>query len=229
MPTLLFQIVTILFNIVILLFLGYYIQKIYDKEKKLDQKEKKIDADYHKVVDNALTRERQIISDATHEADQIIKGAHHVSDESKKSVEEALSRMVADIQKQAMEANKEFIDRYHESLKELVNSSLADYQGVSKQTQSELQTSLSNFQRTTKSMESDLQIRIKTFQESVIPKMEKELEEMKRARMVEAERRIVKIIQTASQDVLNKTISPEDHEKLIIESLEKAKMESVFD
>lgn len=229
MPTLLFQVVTILFNIIILLFLGYYIQKVYDKEKKLDQKEKKIDADYHKVVDNALTRERQIISDATREADQIIKGAHHVNDESKKAVEEALSKMVADIHREATEANRMFIENYQKSLRDLVTASLTDYQGVSKQTQAELQTSLTNFQKTTKSMESDLQIRIKTFQESVIPKMEKELEEMKRARLVEAERRIVKIIQTASQDILNKTISPEDHQKLIIESLEKAKMESVFD
>ena len=62
----------------------------------------------------------------------------------------------------------------------------------------------------------------------MLPNMEKEIEAYKQARFKEAEAMVTKIVQKVSQEVLNKAINIEDHEKLVVDALEKAKKEGIF-
>ena len=89
--------------------------------------------------------------------------------------------------------------------------------------------SLKEFQTITKNMEVDLQNQTKNYRDSMLPKLQKELEEYKAMRMQQAERTITHVIQEVAQDILNKSLSLEDHEQLLIEALEKAKKEGAFD
>jgi hypothetical protein len=59
--------------------------------------------------------------------------------------------------------------------------------------------------------------------------MQKELDGYKQSRINQIEQMISRVIQEASQEILNKSISVDDHQKLLMESLEKAKKEGVFD
>lgn len=211
LPVLLFQISGFLLNLIIVLFLAYYLVKLRAKEKELEKKENKVDTNYHHIVDEALAKERKILEDASSEADKILTDAKYVNSSSQKIVDEALQKMIADIKAETSTAAEDFRKSYVASLQQIAATSLRDFQTVSK----ELQT--------------DLEAQIKKFHESLLPNMEKELENYKQTRLKQAEQIITKVVQEASQQILNKSITFEDHQRLMTEALEKAKKEGLFD
>lgn len=214
MSDVLFQIVLLALmipHLILFSVFGYYLVRLHKKERELDLKEGKIDANYHQVVDNALTKERKILEDAIAEASEIIAGAQYVNKESKEVITEALRKMTIDIQKEAADTAHNFTSNYQVSLRQLALQSLADFQDV------------------VKILRDDLKKEIVMFHETLLPKMEHELEEYKKTRLQQTDKMVVHIIQTVSQELLSKTISLEDHQKLVTEALDKAKKEGAFD
>ena len=67
------------------------------------------------------------------------------------------------------------------------------------------------------------------YKKELLPKLERELEEYKKQRLKEADKTVNKIVQKVSQEVLGKSLSMEEHHDLIINSLEKSRVEGVFD
>ena len=210
MPELPYQIITVGTNILILIFMIYYIWRLHTKEVELDRKSHKVDTDYHAVVDNALTKERKILDDAAKEATQIISGAHYINETTKASIDQTLQKMVQEVHTTASSSSHQFLEFYQNSLKQISVNSLTDFQSI------------------IRGLEGDYQKQLEEFQKSVLPNMEKEIEAYKQARFKEAEALVTKIVQKVSQEVLNKALTLDDHEKLVIDALEKAKKEGVF-
>jgi hypothetical protein len=211
MPNLPFQVITFIADLAILIFVIYYFRKLGVKEKELEQKENKIDTQYHQVVDDALTKERKILAYATSESDEIIAQAKHVNQGVKDEVNQALQMMVVDIQKQAHDAALTFTNNYQSSLTQLSQQSLGQFQKISQD------------------LQLDLKNQIKQFHESLLPNLEKELSEYKKTRLQQIDTTVSQIIQKASQEIINKSISLDDHKELVLKSLEIAKKEGVFD
>lgn len=221
LPELVFQLFSVTANLALFIFLIYYIARLRAREKSLERKEEKVDSHYHEVVDDALTKERkimedavqesnEIIADAASEASEILTGAQYVSDSSKKTVDDALKNVSVDIKKEAEQTARDFTKSYQTSLTQLTNESLSDFQHITKELQTDLQKKLSEFHST------------------LLPALEKELEEYKKTRIRLIEESVTRIVTDASQEIMNKSISLEDHQKLVIDSLEKAKKEGVF-
>jgi hypothetical protein len=211
MPNLLFQFISITADLVIFIFIGFYLLKLKKEEKELKKKENKADTGYHQIVDDALGKERKIMEDAVSEADQIIVNAEYVKKSSKEIVDKALQQMVSHIQKESIETAGKFMNSYSESLKKLATTSLIDFENVAK------------------GLEGDLQRQIKEFRETLLPDLKKELDNYKQVRLKQSEETINLVIQKAAQEIMNKTISLEDHQKILTDALEKAKTEGVFD
>jgi hypothetical protein len=205
------QIISTATDLVLLLFILIYFFHLRSREKRLNQKENQIDTSFHKIVDDALSRERKIIEDTTQEAEQIISGAKYLSNETKQSLDQTLAKMVQVMEQGVTQTSQEFIKYYFDSLNHITGQSLV------------------NFQNTTKQLEENMTIQIKQFQETMMPSIQKELELYKKQKMAEADKVVKVIVQKASREVLNKTINIDDHEKLIVDTLEKAKAEGVFD
>ncbi len=210
LPNLFIQYVTLVADFFIFISIGYYFLKFRSRENDLEKKEGKIDTNYHQVVDNALTRERKILEDATSEADQIITDAHYVSETAKEAINKALQDIVTSIQQETGTTAQTFMNSYQETLKQLAAQSLDQFHNVNIK------------------LEEDLQNQVKLIHETLLPKLEKDLEEYKQTRLQQTEQMIIMIVQKASQEILNKSISLEDHHKLLIESLERAKKEGIF-
>jgi vacuolar-type H+-ATPase subunit H len=210
LPTNLFQILTVAADLVIFLFVWYYLWNLHGKEKSIDKEQLKNDLNYHHIVDEALSKERKIINDATNEATQIISNTEFVTSASKESMDQALEKMEGEIEKQAESASDAFTKTYSTSLQKIAAQSLANLQAI------------------TKTMETELDKQSKEYRESLLPRLEKELEEYKKMRLQQAERTINHVIQEVTQEILNKSLSLDDHQRLLIESLEKAKKEGVF-
>lgn len=250
MPILPLQVLTLIADIAIFAFVIYYFLKFHAKEKELEQKEGKADTEYHQVLNTALAKERKILDDATNEASKVISEAHFentqmqqavnqalqkivtdvqaMSQTSQQGVQAALQKAVADIQKDTALFTQNYSASFQASLAKLAQQSATEFQNTTNTMHGDLQKALQDFQVITKGLEMNLDHQIKDFHASLLPKLEKELETYKQSRMVEVEQMITHIIQTATQEVLNKTISMEDHKKLIIDALEKAKREGTF-
>jgi len=91
------------------------------------------------------------------------------------------------------------------------------------------QTSLSEFQTIMSGLQTDLKKQNRDFQDSLLPQIEKEVEYYKQSRMKEIDQAVEAIVQRASQEIFNKSLSLSDHQTLVIQSLEKAKKEGIFD
>jgi F0F1-type ATP synthase membrane subunit b/b' len=218
MPILPFQIVNLAADLIVFFVAGYYFlnfvkreKELEEREKQLKEKEGKIDIDYHQVVDNALTKEKKIIEDATTQAGTIIAKTEFVTQDSKEMVNRALRQMSFDIQKESDDIGRKFVGDYEIFLNKLST------------------TSLGEFQNTAKEFGIDLEKQTKEFRETLLPNIEKEIENYKLERFKTMDKAINVIIQKVSEKALNKSIPPEDHNNLIIESLEKAKKEGIFD
>ncbi|HVF69186.1 MAG TPA: hypothetical protein VNA13_01330 [Xanthomonadales bacterium] len=228
MNTLPFQFITLLANSAILLFVFYYFFRLNKKERELEKKEGKIDTQYHQVVDDALTRERKILDDATMEAEKIITDAEYISTSDKETLEQALHKTVEEIKKEAVQTGHALVENYASTLKEISLHSQENFQDVAKEFEDNLKKQVQDFQNVVKGLETDLQKQIREFNEAMLPNLERELEEYKKERIQQTEKLVANIAQKASREILNKSISVDDHQKLITESLEKAKKEGVF-
>ena len=203
--------VVIATNIVIFIIVGYYIHELRAREKKVLQKEHATDENYHHIVDEALSKERKILEDATQEADQIIAGADYISHTSKEDIDDAIKEFVAEIHKEAESITRSFTSEYSGSLKQLTLESLNEFHTVMT------------------GMQTGLKQQIADFHTSLLPEIEKELETYKQQRMKSIDQTVMTIIQKASQEIFNKSLSAGDHQSIVIDALEKAKKEGVFD
>ena len=229
MPTLPFDYVNFLADAAILVFVFYYFFRFNKIEKKLEEKENKADTEYHQVVDNALNKERKILDDATGEAEEIIKNAEYVTSSSKDAVDKTLTKLIDEVHNETVMTAKQFMESYTASLNQLSNQSQTDFQVVAKDLAEGLRAQVQTFANSTKQLEIDLQKQVKDFHDNLLPGIEKELDDYKKVRMKQTEQTITSIVQKASQEILNKSISLDDHQKLIIDSLEKAKREGFFE
>lgn len=211
LPILIIQGFTVFANIVMLLFIWYYLWEQRAKEKQLEREINKYDSRYHHVVDDALAKERQIIQDASVEAGKIISNADFFKKASADKMTGVLHEMESDIEGQTLATTQVYSDSYHAAIQKLASASLSEFQNVTKQ------------------MTIDLQKQVKEYRETLLPRMDRDLEEYKKARMKDAEEAIAQLIKKASMEIFNKALPIEDHNNLIIESLEKAKKEGLFD
>jgi hypothetical protein len=210
MPNLPFQLITITANIIVVMFVVYYLMRLQTREEKLEKKESKLDTEYNKLVENALAKEEKLLKEAKNHAQQIITGAETVRSASQEPVEETLQKMLDSIQKDAHTTAHDVRDKYAEALKEISKTSLKD------------------FERMGLDLKKDLEEQIKTLHQNLLPNMEKEIDEYKKARLKEAEKTINQVVQKVSQEILNKSLSAGDHQKILLASMEKAKMEGLF-
>lgn len=211
LPELLFQITNYILNLIVVLFIFYYFIQLRKKEKAVEKKETKIDTEYHEIVDNALTKERKILEDAAAEASHIISDAKIINTSSKQTIDHAMEKMMQDMKNDTLATAHDFKGSYQTSLEQIAHSSLEEFQHVTR----ELQT--------------DLQKQIQEFHNTLLPGLQKELDAYKQSRMKQAEQTITRVVQEVSQDVLNKSISFEDHQKLMTDALDKARKEGLFE
>lgn len=205
-------------NLMVLSVLGFYIwtlnkeKKELDKRKKeLSEKERQLESGYRQVIENALAKERKIIEEATAQARTILSDTQNLSTTSKDNLDKALQKMNYDVQNYAATSSNNLLADYKTYLGKIAEKSLLD------------------FQNNTKRFEDDMQNKMQDFRDTLLPGIQKELEEYKNKRFRDADKAIDEIIKKVTEKILNKSLSLEDHQKLIIDSLEKAKKEGVFD
>ncbi len=205
------QFATIVGDLLVFIFFLTYIFRLREKEKLLTKNEEQQTPTITTSLMMQIAKERKILEDAAYEANQIIAGTKYVATSTKDAMDLALKKMEGSMQNEANTTSGEFTKSYAASLQQVAKQSLADFQNV------------------TKTMEEELQKQTREFRDSLLPQLEKDLDDYKKLRLQQADRTVTHIIQEVSQQILNKSLPLEDHQRLLLEALEKAKKQGVFD
>jgi len=211
MPDLPVVILTLLADATIFIFVGYYFFRMRQKEMEIDKREGKFDRDYHEIVDSALAKERKILEDATATADQIIAKAKEINQTVTTDIAKALDSMSSETQKEALITSRKFGEEYQKILSGLSRQSTNDFEAVFKE------------------MKTGMLTQIEEFQKSTVPILKKEVEEYKKLKMEEVDKKAVAMAQKAAEEIFNKSLPLEDQQNLVIAALEKAKKEGLFE
>ena len=171
----------------------------------------------------------EILEDARQKAEKIIGNAHFEDQGLKKEFREQLKLVSINSLKAFEEASLDFLKSYQ---KELIDSKLNTIKivsNISKDIESDTVSELKDFKEILKKETYASQIIVEQKIEEEYTQTQKEIEDYKTERMKKVENQIYNIIQTVSILVLGKAISLADHESLVIDSLNKAKREKVFE
>lgn len=201
------------------------------REKERSQETIKAEA-YEKatrILEKAKKESLKLISDSNNEAQKILGEAHELSDESKKVLEDGLQSIS---------------QRQHQALEKTSNDLLAYYKGIVDQ---QKQSSLDTLSRVSKDMEEKILEEVDDFgevlrketvetQKQVEQKisrkyedLEKELESYREKQLKKIDERVFELIARVTKLVLGRAISLEEHQSMVLEALEEAKKEGVFD
>lgn len=210
MPNLPLQLISLGTNVLVILFIAFYFLHARKKERNLEKKALEQENQYDQTIGDALSKEREIISSAKDEAATIIHDAKIETQEAQETIDQAFASLTDKIEQASIDESAEMLNSYSETLKKLIATSLTDFATI------------------TKSLEGDMQKQVQEFRSTLLPNMEKELENYKALRLKQSEETITQIVKKVAQEVLNKSLSIEDHQKLVLDALDRAKAEGVF-
>lgn len=121
-----------------------------------------------------------------------------------------------------------YVDKYQQALKFAEEEAVRMISGIPDQVKSEVVVRIDKF---TSGVESELLNAQKSIQAAVkdsYQKAEKEVENYKLERLKQVDDSIMKMVEDVSRKVLAKEITSDEHEKLVMKALEKAKEENIL-
>jgi len=221
----------ILISIDVFVLLGVlvYVYFLYEKERKAWSDHKAALHASEDIVEQAHLRATKVVSDAVEKAETTIKQGDYLRSDLMKSFEKSLQELSSTISVNMSNDEKDFegdFAKFSESLRaeylKKINVTLA---AIETQAQHEVEVFGSAIQKDTIASQADLAKKIKEESDRALL----EIQEYKKQQLKLVDESIEKVLQQVSSEVLSKSLSLEDHEQLIIDSLTKAKHEAFFE
>lgn len=186
------------------------------KEQLLDLKEKGLVLS-KKTTDEAQSTANKIIDDARLKAQKIISDAQFFSDNQK----DLFSNELAKITKTQTEQYQKALNAVQEqSVKMLLNTS-KDVTGV-------IDQELVKFRQDLTSRSEAIQNQANSSIASAYKKIEESLDVYKQERLKQLDEKILKVVKEVARVTISKTLSLDEHEKLVQKALEEAKKQNVL-
>jgi len=213
-----FSIISLVFTTLLLGFvLGVVIisyRKILDNLHTLRQKELEMKEKSHHEAD-------QIIEQARTNAMEIVAGANSFASQQQKEINAELAKFSANQQsqyEQALEAIKSHtVDAVEKIAADVKTTTLADFKQL-----------LKNLEQQIESSKSDFRTNLSNLYQKDYEEAKKQLEEYKKQSLASIDANSKEIIKDYSIKVFGRMLSYEEHEDLIMESLEEAKKNHVL-
>lgn len=195
-----------------------------DSKRILTQEEKR----WHELEDKAQKDYQEILGTANSKAKEIISQATEINNQTANNFDESFN-LILENQKKALESSSNSLSEKHlEEIDQLNKQSILILTNVYKDIENSAKADLAQYKemvnKQTFEAERIAQDRIK---EEYI-KLENEMKLMREKRMQELDENIYKILSMISKEVIGKALNFNDHEELVIKTLDEAKKEGVI-
>lgn len=168
-------------------------------------------------LEETQKRAKLMIEEARVKAGEIITQAEIFTTNQKNSLLDEINK-----------SSQAYIDKYQQALKFAEEEAIRMISGIPDQVKSEVSVRIEKF---TSGIEAELLSAQKSIQGAVresYQKAESEIESYKLERLKQVDESIMKMVEDVSRKVLAKEITSDEHEKLVIKALERAKEENIL-
>lgn len=211
-------IVTMLILFILIVFATSYFYYVYKREKEFEDSHENLEENYDNILFKAHKKAEEIVSQASEKAKSLLMNTKDVKEFADKDIEQAIQK-----------EKEELLQSFSASINGIRNDALMYVKKMADETQSLTQSELISFRD---GMQKNLaQIRLAETQKlsEEARKSFDEIETFKSSQLEKVKQQLSDLIVKVSEDVLGKSISLTDHEKLVLEGLEQAKQEGFFD
>ncbi len=175
-----------------------------------------------------LKKSDLILEEAREKALKIISDANLFDDSTRKLFDQELKRIGEGQVKTLEKLSYDLLNIYQKELGELKDNNIKMVNIISKDIENSTVAELKDFKEILKKETFESQKIVEDKIEDAYKIAQKEIEDYKLERIKKVESQIYEIIQNVSKIVLGKTLSLQEHEQLVIDSLEKAKNEGTL-
>jgi hypothetical protein len=204
------------------------LQKLHKIEETNAHLQNQLNENPIKLSQEAHSKALQIIDQANKEATAILSHTKEYQEHSESSLKDALTS-VENLQKEAFQkASQELQTAYSSSLTEAKNEGIKLLGSLTKDIESD---AVAEFKDFTAALEKETINAEKIAKQKIDEEyldLKKELEAYKEERMQKLNEDIYKILYKVSELILSQGISFDRHKQLVIEALEEAKKEQIF-
>lgn len=213
--------VILIFNVLLL----YYLRQVYGRDKQIAEFIRSNDT---LILSEAQQKAKSIIDAATLRAKQTLTDTEYVKNEFMKKMEDLLSQTAHNdiklLQNKSNEINdwyKKVLDSVKQEHAQKAEESLKSVEGIVDQ-------QLQDFRQILKKETIESEQIVSQRVNSEYTKVHQEIEQYKAQKIQEINLATNQVIHQITEEVLGKAIPLEDHQKLILDALEKAKTEGLF-
>lgn len=208
--------------------LAIFTYSILKREKEFQQKENKTFQDYEQVLHNAQGEAKKLLDTTVESSAKILEDTQATNEHVEETLDTILQSMAQKHIRQLNEQAERLQKAYDENIKRIDAEFQQNTNQMVVMTQKGLHDSLDNFTKSLvgKTAESEALIDRRT--QELLQQIEAEAVSYKKIRMKKIEGQIKELIQKTYTDVLHRSIPDSLHEEIIVESLERAKKDGMF-
>jgi len=195
----------------------WLIRKYLSLEHEKVQNQAQISAQSQKLIQDAQASATQIVKDATIKAEAIIKGAQDISTNQQQVIAQALETQ-----------SQKYIAVYQQSLKSIEGQILTAVKGAPEDIKKGIQAQIDLVGQELAKELAGTQNQFRVAMDTAYKNMQADLENYKKAKMAKVDESIMDAVEEIAKEVVARSIPVEDHEELILKSLEQAKKEGLF-
>lgn len=193
-------------------------EEIKEKEEnRWDDLELKAHEDYQKIIESASKK-----------AEEIVLHASEIKQESTNELQDSVEIMLEDQRKVLEEASLALSKKFEDQLKEVNDNNIQLLKNIYKGIESDVESDYSQYKDVIKKQTFEAENIAKEKIKQEYEKLEVEVKQYREKMMNKVNDDIYKILINISKTVLGKSLSPNEHEELIIEALNKAKKENII-
>ncbi|OGH10606.1 MAG: hypothetical protein A2857_01625 [Candidatus Levybacteria bacterium RIFCSPHIGHO2_01_FULL_36_15] len=219
---------TFLGSLFLLIFTLVYLYYLYRKEREFEDKKAQIYQKSQEILEQSYLQAKDIIEEATKKARETLSGSQ--------LLKEDIEKGLADSLKITLDKNIKEIEqisgKYKKSYENLFEGMKDEYLSRTKQNMDNIikkeGTELDEFTQVVERKTVDTQKNIEAKISEELQKVHLDIEAYKKEQTAKIDQSLSKIILKISSEILPKTLRPEDHEKIILQALDQAKKDGLF-
>lgn len=212
--------ITIAVSLLVVALAALYVSLLQKYKALLEEKKSfkaQTDAELEKTLDEARQKAHQIIEEGNVRASKIVGDAGVFNEQLRGEMLRELGKVSA-----------VFTKDYQGTLEAAKNEALKTISNISKGIGSEASRQIDAMRQTLQQEIARAQATTKEAIDAAYQKVEEEIKLYRVSRLQRVDAQIYEIIRQVSEDVIGKALDPQEHEELVIKSLEEAKRQGVL-
>jgi Ca2+/Na+ antiporter len=220
-------IVIILFLLII--FTTAYFLYVYKKEKQFEEKEEQTLSNYSSILSRAHKRARSIMRAASDTAKNLLVSTSFVKEQALENINQSIAAAGEESKKELAKEEQKILAEYESSLETIKHESLESINKIASAIQNATKLEMDTFRDALRKQLVATQMVEEQKMTDEFEKAKADIAMYKKQKLQKIDEQIEKIVIHASEKVIARSLTIDDHQRLVLDILEEAKNEGFFD